>query len=132
MPEGLLRVQKDWLCPRSPESMFIEAVKKVAEENKRWVPPHGKGELYLRPILFGSSARLGVSPAEEYMFVVFAVPVGPYFKGGMTPISLRVSQNHHRAAPGGSGGVKSNRELCPRDDALQEGEIGRLQRDNLP
>ena len=85
------------VMPEVSESMFIKAVKKVAEENKRWVPPHGKGELYLRPILFGSSARLGVSPAEEYMFVVFAVPVGPYFKGGMTPISLRVSQNHHRA-----------------------------------
>ena len=86
---------KRLVMPEISESMFIEAVKKVAEENKRWVPPHGKGELYLRPILFGSSARLGVSPAEEYMFVVFAVPVGPYFKGGMTPISLRVSQNHH-------------------------------------
>ncbi len=101
------------VMPEVSESMFIKAVKKVAEENKRWVPPHGKGELYLRPILFGSSARLGVSPAEEYMFVVFAVPVGPYFKGGMTPISLRVSQNHHRAAPGGSGGVKAIGNYAP-------------------
>lgn len=104
---------KRLVMPEISESMFIEAVKKVAEENKRWVPPHGKGELYLRPILFGSSARLGVSPAEEYMFVVFAVPVGPYFKGGMTPISLRVSQNHHRAAPGGSGGVKAIGNYAP-------------------
>ena len=101
------------VMPEVSESMFIKAVKKVAEENKRWVPPHRKGELYLRPILFGSSARLGVSPAEEYMFVVFAVPVGPYFKGGMTPISLRVSQNHHRAAPGGSGGVKAIGNYAP-------------------
>ena len=101
------------VMPEIPESMFIRAVKSVTDENRRWVPPHGKGELYLRPILFGSSARLGVSPADEYMFVVFSVPVGPYFKGGMTPISLRVSQNHHRAAPGGSGGVKAIGNYAP-------------------
>ena len=104
---------KRLVMPEIPESMFIDAVRQVTHENRRWVPPHGKGELYIRPILFGSSARLGVSPAEEYMFVVFAVPVGPYFKGGMSPISLRVSQTHHRAAPGGSGGVKAIGNYAP-------------------
>ena len=91
----------------------ISLLKRVASENRRWVPPNGRGELYIRPIIFGSSARLGVAPADEYMFVVFAVPVGPYFKGGMTPISLRVSQDHHRAAPGGSGGVKAIGNYAP-------------------
>ena len=101
------------VMPEVPEEMFIDVVKRVASENRRWVPPNGRGELYIRPIIFGSSARLGVAPADEYMFVVFAVPVGPYFKGGMTPISLRVSQDHHRAAPGGSGGVKAIGNYAP-------------------
>ena len=73
----------------------------------------GKGALYVRPLLFGSGAILGVAPAPEYTFLVYVSPVGPYFKGGITPTSLRVSDEFHRAAPGGSGGVKAIGNYAP-------------------
>ncbi|XP_068651995.1 branched-chain amino acid aminotransferase 1, mitochondrial-like [Aristolochia californica] len=67
---------------------FVEAVKQTAIANKRWVPPIGKGALYLRPLLLGSGAVLGLAPAPEYMFVIYASPVGNYFKEGLSPINL--------------------------------------------
>jgi branched-chain amino acid aminotransferase len=99
--------------PPVSEEIFLSSVKKVVEENIRWLPPNGKGELYIRPLIFGSGAVLGVSPAPEYTFLIYAVPVGPYFKGGMNPISLKVSDEYHRAAPGGSGGVKAIGNYAP-------------------
>ena len=99
--------------PPVPEEMFLEAVKQTVRENLRWVPPMGKGALYVRPLLFGSGAILGVAPAPEYTFLVYVSPVGPYFKGGITPTSLRVSDEFHRAAPGGSGGVKAIGNYAP-------------------
>mgnify|MGYP002839809395 CR=1 FL=1 len=96
-----------------PEEMFLDAVHQVIHENERWIPPTGRGELYIRPLIFGSGAILGVAPAPEYTFLVYAVPVGPYFKGGMNPISLKVSDEYHRAAPGGSGGVKAIGNYAP-------------------
>jgi len=95
------------------EEMFLDAVHQVVQENIRWLPPNGRGELYIRPLIFGSGAILGVAPAPEYTFLVYAVPVGPYFKGGMNPISLKVSDEFHRAAPGGSGGVKAIGNYAP-------------------
>jgi len=95
------------------EEMFLDAVYRAVEENKRWVPPHGRGELYIRPLIFGSGAILGVAPAPEYTFLVYTIPVGPYFKGGLKPISLKVSNEFHRAAPGGSGGVKAIGNYAP-------------------
>ncbi|MCP2506990.1 MAG: branched-chain amino acid aminotransferase [Candidatus Thalassarchaeaceae archaeon] len=99
--------------PEVPEDIFIDAVIKSVQENSRWIPPAGKGTLYIRPLLMGSGPILGVSPAPEYTFLVYVSPVGPYFKGGLKPTSLKISENHHRAAPGGSGGVKAIGNYAP-------------------
>jgi branched-chain amino acid aminotransferase len=99
--------------PPVPEEIFIDAVESVIRENERWVPPTGRGALYVRPVLWGSGAILGVAPAPEFTFMVYVCPVGPYFKGGMSPISLKVSDEFHRAAPGGSGGVKAIGNYAP-------------------
>lgn len=93
--------------PVYPQDKFVEAVCKVVKANSDFVPPYGTGAtLYLRPYMFGSSAVIGVKPAEEYQFRVFATPVGPYFKGGAKPITIKVS-DFDRAAPHGTGNVKA-------------------------
>ena len=93
--------------PTYPEDKFIEAVKKVVEANADFVPPYGHGaSLYIRPYMFGSNAVIGVKPADEYQFRIFTTPVGPYFKGGVKPIVLRVS-DMDRAAPKGTGHIKA-------------------------
>jgi len=99
--------------PPVPEEMFIDAVISTVRENTRWIPPMGKGALYVRPLLMGSGPILGVAPAPEYTFLIYTSPVGPYFKGGIKPVSLRVSDEYHRAAPGGSGGVKAIGNYAP-------------------
>lgn len=99
--------------PPVPVDMFLEAIEQVVAANARWVPPTGKGALYIRPVLWGSGAILGVAPAPEYTFMVYVCPVGPYFKGGMHPIALKVSDDYHRAAPGGSGAVKAIGNYAP-------------------
>jgi branched-chain amino acid aminotransferase len=99
--------------PPVPESIFIDAIEQVVQENSRWIPPMGKGALYVRPLLNGSGPILGVAPAPEYTFMVYCTPVGPYFKGGMKCIDLLISDEHHRAAPGGSGGVKAIGNYAP-------------------
>tara|TARA_B100001750_G_scaffold219666_1_gene206718 strand:+ start:434 stop:1477 length:1044 start_codon:yes stop_codon:yes gene_type:complete len=99
--------------PEVPVEMFLDAVNQVVAANARWVPPTGKGALYVRPVLWGTGAILGVAPAPEYVFMVYVCPVGPYFKGGMHPIALKVSDDHHRAAPGGSGAVKAIGNYAP-------------------
>lgn len=93
--------------PVYPQDKFVEAVCKVVKANSDFVPPYGTGAtLYLRPYMFGSSAVIGVKPADEYQFRVFATPVGPYFKGGAKPITIKVS-DFDRAAPHGTGNVKA-------------------------
>ena len=93
--------------PVYPEDRFIEAVVKTVEANEAYVPPFVSGAtLYLRPYMFGSNPVIGVKPAEEYQFRVFATPVGPYFKGGAKPITIRVS-DFDRAAPNGTGHIKA-------------------------
>lgn len=93
--------------PVYPEDKFVEAVEKVVKANIDWVPPYGTGAtLYLRPYMFGSNPVIGVKPADEYQFRIFATPVGPYFKGGVKPITLRVP-DFDRAAPRGTGHVKA-------------------------
>ena len=99
--------------PPVPESIFIDAVEQVVNANRHWVPPSGKGALYIRPLLMGSGPVLGVAPAPSYTFLIYVTPVGPYFKGGMTAIDLLISDHHHRAAPGGSGGVKAIGNYAP-------------------
>lgn len=93
--------------PVFEKARFVEAVKKVVEANREWVPPYGSGaSLYLRPYMFGSNAVIGVKPATEYQFRIFATPVGPYFKGGVKPLTLRIS-DFDRAAPHGTGHIKA-------------------------
>ena len=93
--------------PVFPKDKFVEAVCEVVKANTDFVPPYGTGAtLYLRPYMFGSSAVIGVKPADEYQFRVFATPVGPYFKGGAKPITLKVA-DFDRAAPNGTGNVKA-------------------------
>lgn len=93
--------------PALPEGMFWEAVEKVVAANKEFIPPYGSGaSLYLRPYIFGCSPVLGVKPCEEYQFRLFATPVGPYFKNGVKPLTIRVS-DYDRAAPHGTGNIKA-------------------------
>ena len=93
--------------PVFPEEKFLEAIVETVRANAAWVPPFGSGaSLYLRPYMFGSNPVIGVKPANEYQFRVFATPVGPYFKGGIRPLTLRIS-DLDRAAPRGTGHVKA-------------------------
>ena len=99
--------------PPVPESVFLDAVEQVVAANSKWIPPTGRGALYIRPVLWGTGAIMGVAPAPSYTFCVFVTPVGPYFKGGLTAIDLMISDEYHRAAPGGSGGVKAIGNYAP-------------------
>lgn len=93
--------------PVFPEEKFVEAVIETVKANKEYVPPYGSGAtLYIRPYMFGISPVIGVKPADEYQFRVFATPVGPYFKGGAKPITIKVS-DFDRAAPNGTGHIKA-------------------------
>ncbi len=92
--------------PDVPTEMFIEAVKQVVKANREYVPPYESGAtLYVRPLLIGVGDNIGVHPATEYIFTVFCMPVGPYFKGGMAPTNFIVS-DYDRAAPRGTGAAK--------------------------
>ena len=94
------------LMPEFPVDKFVEAAKAVVKANEKWVPPYNTGStLYLRPYLMGVGDNIGVSPATEYIFSIFAMPVGPYFKGGLTPTNFIVS-DYDRAAPQGTGAAK--------------------------
>lgn len=93
--------------PVFPEERFIEAVVETVKANAAYVPPYGSGAtLYIRPFMFGIDSIIGVKPATEYQFRVFTTPVGPYFKGGAKPITIRVS-DVDRAAPHGTGDIKA-------------------------
>ena len=93
--------------PVFPKDRFVEAVAQTVKANEAYVPPYGLGaSLYIRPYMFGSSPVIGVKPAEEYQFRVFTTPVGPYFKGGVKPLTLCVS-DFDRAAPNGTGHIKA-------------------------
>ena len=87
-----------------PVEMFRDALYKVLELNKKFVPPYGSGAtLYIRPLLYGSGAEVGVKPASEYTFLVFVTPVGPYFKEGVKPVNMLICRDVDRAAPLGTG-----------------------------
>ena len=93
--------------PVFPEDRFLKAVEETVRANAQWVPPYGSGaSLYLRPFMFGSDAIIGVKPANEFQFRIFATPVGPYFKGGVKPLTVRIS-DYDRAAPRGTGHIKA-------------------------
>ena len=93
--------------PVFPEERFVDAVEQVVKANAAWVPPFGSGAtLYIRPYMIATNAVIGVKPADEYQFRVFVTPVGPYFKGGVKPLTLCVS-DFDRAAPHGTGHIKA-------------------------
>ena len=105
--ERMVNSAKRLEMPPFPQERFVDAVKQVVKANEGYVPPYGSGAtLYIRPYMFGSDAVIGVKPANEYQFRIFCTPVGPYFKGGAKPITIRVS-DYDRAAPNGTGHIKA-------------------------
>lgn len=116
---------KRLVMPPFPEDRFVEAVKQVVAANKEMVPPYGTGAtLYIRPFMIGTDSVIGVHPASEYEFRMFVTPVGPYFKGGVKPIYITVS-DYDRAAPHGTGNIKAGlnyaMSLYPITKAHEEG-----------
>jgi len=96
------------LIPNYDVDEFVAAVKQVVKANKDYIPPYDSGgALYIRPLLIGNGSILGVSPAEEYKFIIYTVPVGPYFPEGFKCIDLEISKKYTRAAPGGTGYAKT-------------------------
>lgn len=111
--------------PAFPVDKFIEAVKRTVKANEDWVPPYGTGaSLYIRPYMIGVGGQISVQASEEYLFSIFVMPVGPYFKGGMAPSNFIVS-DYDRAAPNGTGankvGGNYGSSLLPGDDAKAAG-----------
>ncbi len=105
--ERMANTAKRLEMPVFPEDRFVDAVVETVRANENYVPPYGSGAtLYIRPYMFGIGPVIGVAPATEYQFRVFCTPVGPYFKGGAKPITIRVS-DFDRAAPNGTGHIKA-------------------------
>jgi len=103
----MLLSAKGILMAEVPVPLFMEAVEKVVMLNKKFIPPHGTGaSLYIRPLLIGTGPEVGVRPAKEYTFLVFVMPVGPYFKSGFKPVEMMICRDHDRAAPRGTGHLK--------------------------
>jgi branched-chain amino acid aminotransferase len=114
------------LCiPEMDIDFFIQSIIKTVKDNIDYVPPHGKGSLYVRPVVWGTSIGIGVKPATEYTFMIFVTPVGPYFKKGINPLNLKVTDHYHRAAPKGIGNIKAignySASLLPLSEAKDEG-----------
>ena len=98
---------KGILMAEVPTELFKKAIVKAIRMNKRFVPPYGSGaSLYIRPLLIGTGPQVGVKPAEEYLFMVFVTPVGPYFKEGFKPVNMLLTKEFDRAAPQGTGKFK--------------------------
>lgn len=110
MKDNALRMQdssEGTLMAKVPVEVFEEAVLKAVKLNERFVPPYESGaSLYIRPVLFGSGPQVGVKPSEEYMFIVFVTPVGPYFKGGFQTTPFVIMREYDRSAPLGMGKYK--------------------------
>jgi branched-chain amino acid aminotransferase len=111
--------------PVLPEEIFIESVQELVSTDKAWFPTIDGGSIYLRPFMFASEIFLGVRPATEYLYIVIAASTGNYFKGGAPAVSLWVSQDYTRAAPGGTGAAKCGgnyaASLVPIADAMARG-----------
>ncbi|RDX81209.1 Branched-chain-amino-acid aminotransferase 2, chloroplastic, partial [Mucuna pruriens] len=115
-----LKTGADRLCMPSPSiDQFVNAVKQTVLANKRWVPPPGKGSLYIRPLLMGTGAQLGLAPAPEYTFLIYCSPVGSYHMGAL---NLKVEDKLYRAIPGtgGTGGIKSVTNYAPVYSAITD------------
>ena len=114
------------LCiPKMDPDFFIEAVTKTVKDNLDYIPPYGKGSLYVRPIVWGTAPAIGVRAVSDYTFVVFVSPVGSYFKDGIKPLNLKVETDYHRAAARGIGNAKAignySASLYPLTKAKKEG-----------
>ena len=118
--ERMMESAKRLVMPEFPKDKFIDAVKQVIAANAAYVPPYGSGaSLYLRPYMFGTNPVIGVKPATEYQFRIFCTPVGPYFKGGVKPLTLCVS-DYDRAAPHGTGHIKAGLNYAMSLHAITE------------
>lgn len=114
---------KGVLMAEVPVELFMKAVEKVVMLNKRFVPPHGSGaSLYIRPLLIGTGPEVGVRPADEYTFLVFVMPVGPYFKTGFKPVNMLICRDHDRAAPLGTGHLKVGGNYAASMTSIQEAQ----------
>ena len=114
------------LCiPKMDPDFFVEAVTKTVKDNLDYIPPYGKGSLYVRPIVWGTAPAIGVRAVSDYTFIVFVSPVGSYFKDGIKPLNLKVETNYHRAAARGIGNAKAignySASLYPLTKAKKEG-----------
>ncbi|KAE8008211.1 hypothetical protein FH972_004746 [Carpinus fangiana] len=108
-----MKMGAERMCMPSPSTeQFVDAVKQTVLANKRWVPPPGKGSLYVRPLLMGSGSAMGVAPAPEYTFLIYTSPVGNYYKGD-TSINVIVEEKLRQAIPNGAGGVKAITNYAP-------------------
>lgn len=111
--------------PELPEEIFLEAVRQLVKIDRNWFPSIEGGSLYIRPFMFASEAFLGVRPAKQYKFLVIASPVGGYFKSGAPAVSIWVSRDYTRAAPGGTGAAKTGgnyaASLVPQSEAIAKG-----------
>ena len=109
------------LMAKVPEQVFHDAIVKAVQLNKEYVPPYGTGAaLYIRPLLVGSGPQVGVKPADEYLFLVFVTPVGPYFKEGFKPVDFLLTEEFDRAAPLGTGHVKAGGNYAAGLRAMQK------------
>ncbi|CAN6685417.1 unnamed protein product [Malus baccata var. baccata] len=120
--ENALRMKTgaERLCMPCPSTeQFLAALKQAVLANKRWVPPSGKGVLYIRPLLIGSGSVLGLGSATEYTFLIFATPIGSYHKSGST-MNLYIENEVRRATPGGTGGIKSITNYSPIFKTVQK------------
>jgi len=137
--ENAKRMQKSAdgiMMAKVPEDMFGDVIRKTIRLNVKYIPPYGNGaSLYIRPLLFGIGPQVGVKPANEYMFMVFVTPVGPYFKEGFKPVSVEIVRDYDRAAPLGTGHIKVGgnyaASMRPADRAHKEGFASVLFLDSL-
>ncbi len=108
-----------------PEELFMQSIRVLLQYDRAWVPTRAEASLYLRPLMFATEAFLGVKPSSEYLYVLIASPVGPYFPGGVKPVSVWVSQDYTRAAPGGTGAAKAAgnyaASLLAQSEAIEHG-----------
>ncbi|MFC2647849.1 MAG: branched-chain amino acid aminotransferase [Coriobacteriaceae bacterium] len=116
---------KRLVMPSFPKKRFVDAVEQVVKANAAWVPPYGTGAtLYIRPLMFATGIVIGVAPADEYQFRILVTPVGAYYKGGVKPVKVRVSE-YDRAAPHGTGNIKAGlnyaMSMLPSTIAHKEG-----------
>ena len=108
-----------------PERLFLDSLRQLIRIDREWVPDDAEGSLYLRPFMYASEVFLGVKPAAEYLYLVIASPVGPYFKGGLRPVTVWVSSEYTRAAAGGTGAAKCGgnyaASLAAQAEAIEHG-----------